>query len=832
MAKVRAYKIAEELGLEKDEFLRRAGEIGISLRSALVGIEEDQADEIRRRLGGKGSAERVETRVGTGVIRRRRKKLEAPVPEGQQPQLEASSAVAEAPPAPVALEAPGAPEIPDAGLLVAKPSTPAVDPLADPELSEGADPETPIAEPAKVVPRVPAPTVQPSAAPKAAEPAAGGREPDPAKSGLLRRQVLQGVTLREQESIARMMQGNVQRRLEQRRQIVEQQARLQPRRRRAAAVAKSTRVPTVPQKKVLRIEGSMQLAEISRRVGVRIGDLQRSLRTLNVAFERDTLVPPDVAELLAAELGIAVQLVTETVEDRVAAAATGGAAPEPRNPVITVMGHVDHGKTSLLDALRNTRVAEGESGGITQHIGAYSVQIGDRGLTFIDTPGHEAFTHMRARGAQVTDIAVLVVAADDGIMPQTVEAISHAVAAEVPILVAINKIDKAEADAARVKQALLTHDLVPEEFGGDTICVEVSATQRTGLDKLLEMLALQSEILELNARRSGRARGVVIEAQLDRGRGPVATVLVREGTLTRGDAVVVGTCSGRVRSLLDESGNALKEAGPSTPVQVVGLSGVPDGGDELLVVKNEREAKDVVEHRIEVQRQADVPEPELGSEMDADALFAQLGAEEEQQLTIVLKSDVRGTMEAVRDLIRGKSGEKLKVDVVHAGVGAINESDVTLAIASSAVVVGFHVRPEPAARKLAEQEGIDVRLYEVVYDLIDDVTGIMLGLLPPKLTDKIEGHAEVRQLFQIPRVGTIAGCFVPEGLIKRANLVRVVRDGVVAYSGRLASLRRVKDDVREVQSGLECGMRIENYNDVKVGDILESFIVEETADTL
>ena len=494
------------------------------------------------------------------------------------------------------------------------------------------------------------------------------------------------------------------------------------------------------------------------------------------------------------------------------------------------MGHVDHGKTSLLDTIRKTNVVEGEAGGITQHIGAYQVETNGRKITFIDTPGHAAFTQMRARGAQITDIVVLVVAADDGVMPQTIEAISHARAAGAPIVVAVNKIDMANANPLRVKQELLEYELVLEEFGGDVQHAEISATKGTNIDELVEQLGLQAEILELKTRREGAALGTVIEAQLDKGRGPLATVLVREGTLKKGDRVVVGTSFGRVRAMFDENGAPLAEALPSTPVQIVGLSNVPEAGDELVAVQSEREAKALVSQRADDGRKATAGEEV--EEVSADSLFAALGESDEKELRLLIKADVRGTAEAVQDATLKLSTERVKVNVMHTLVGAISESDVMLASASDAVVLGFHVRPEPAARKLAENERVEIRIFELIHQLLDDVTAMMSGLLPPKVEEKISGTAEVRQLFVIPRVGTVAGCAVTDGSMLRSNLVRLIRDGVQVYSGKVASLRHVKDDVREIAAPRECGLRIENFNDVKVGDVLESYSLEETPDSI
>jgi translation initiation factor IF-2 len=649
----------------------------------------------------------------------------------------------------------------------------------------------------------------------------------------VRRTVTQEMNLREQDTMARTMLGNVQRRLEQRRMIVEHQSRMAPSRRvRSRDVARPT---TVERKTPLtvKLSGDTTLKEISRQSGIKIRELWRRARAAGIEVERDDRIDIETAGLLGSDLGFEVEQVRseiEVLEQNLASAPEPAATDvESRPPVVTVMGHVDHGKTSLLDYIRKTNVVAGEAGGITQHIGAYTVQAGAGSLTFIDTPGHAAFTQMRARGAQVTDIVVLVVAADDGVMPQTVEAIDHARAAGVPIIVAVNKIDKPTANPSRVKQDLLSHQIVAEDFGGETIMVEVSATKGTGIDRLLEMLALQAEVLELKARAKGTARGVVVEAQLDRGRGPVATVLVREGQLERGDAVVIGNVYGRVRSMTDHQGAEVKRAGPSVPVQLVGLSGVPDAGDELVAVKNEREAKSLVEHRLVAQRRA---KSEGAVETDAADIFGALDGEGARELRVVLKADVHGTMEAVREGISNLATERVSVKIIHTGVGGISESDVMLASASKAVIAGFHVRPEAAARKAAEREKIEIRCFDIVYELFDDVKAMMGGLLPPKVVETVVGHARVKELFPIPKLGTIVGCQLDEGSIKRNNPIRVLRDGVPVYTGKIESLRRFRDDVREVVAPLECGLRIENFNDVKVGDILESLLVEERPDSL
>ncbi len=833
MAKIRAYKLAAELGLEKNEFMDKLARLGINLRGPMSGLDEEQVAAVRARLGGKMTEERVEKRAAGGAVIRRRRRPVAPAPEPadaplEQPSAEPAAAAAEAPadslaplaeePPAVAAETKSAPGAGDAepgvaAQLPARPSGARISSRPEPAPAGG-----------RIQPPVPSQAPGRDAGAHTADVAGRGA----AARRPVRRTHNEQVKLKEQEALGRTMLGNVQHRLEARRMIVEQQAREQ--RRRKTGPKKLVLKASGPKKKIIRVSGETSFKEIAAQTGVKMRDLVRRTRALGSEADRDDLLDFDTVSLLAADIGYEVQQLGRDIEEGIASAETRAEDLEPRPPVVTVMGHVDHGKTSLLDRIRQTNVVEGEAGGITQHIGAYKVAVPAGEIAFLDTPGHEAFTQMRARGAQATDVVVLVVAADDGIMPQTVEAIDHAKAAGVPIIVAINKIDRVESDPQRVKQALLEHELVPEEFGGDVICVELSALKGTNVDKLLEMLALQAEVLELSARRTGPARGLVIEAQLDKGHGPVATILVREGTMRRGDAFVAGTVSGRVRTLSDDGGKPLKEAGPSTPVQIVGLSGVPEAGHELTVVGSEREAKAIAEHRASQQRQTATSEAS-GPIVD-EAVFSMLEESDLKVLPLVIKADVRGTMEAIRESAEKLSTERVKLHVIHAGVGAISERDVMLASASKAVVSGFHVRPEAAARRAAEQEGVLIRTFDVVYELLDDLAALMTGLLPPKQIETVSGHAEVRALFHVPRRGTIAGCFVPEGIIRRSDRMRVIRDGLPIYAGPIESLRHFKDDVREVRQGFECGIKVAMFDDYKVGDVLESFKVEEQPDTL
>jgi translation initiation factor IF-2 len=590
---------------------------------------------------------------------------------------------------------------------------------------------------------------------------------------------------------------------------------------------------TKPRRKSVKVTARTTVKEFAELIGQRPADIVRKLMDMGQMLTFHQPMDLDAASILAEESGVKVEISVEKVGDELLqdVVETGSEERlEPRPPVVTIMGHVDHGKTSLLDAIRQTNVAEGEAGGITQHIGAYTVSVRGKQVTFLDTPGHEAFTAMRARGAKVTDIVILVVAADDGVMPQTIEAIHHAKAAGVPLIVAINKIDKPTANPDRVKNALSEHGLISEAWGGDTIMVEVSAKQKTGLDTLLEMILLQAEVLELKADPYRQAKGTVIEAKIERGRGPVATVLVQSGTLKVGEAYVVGTFSGRVRALINDRGEKVQQAGPSIPVEVIGLPGVPSAGDVFYVVSNERVAREIAEERAQNRRTAELTSPAKVSLTD---LFAKIQEGSVKELALVIKADVQGSAEALGGAVEKLSTEAVKLRVIHSGVGGVMESDVLLAAASRAIIIGFNIRPEPKAAALAEQQGIDIRLYTVIYDAIADIKAAMEGLLEPTLKERVLGRAEVRQVFTIPKVGAVAGSYVLDGIISRGSAgVRVIRDNVMVYQGKLGSLRRFKDDVREVQQGYECGISIENFNDIKAGDIIEAYAIDKIATKL
>ena len=586
--------------------------------------------------------------------------------------------------------------------------------------------------------------------------------------------------------------------------------------------------PAAPIIREVKISGPVTVAELANQMAVKSGELIKILMKMGVMATINQVLDEDTAVLVVEEMGHKIEVVADDALEQSVLDDYQELKGErvPRAPVVTVMGHVDHGKTSLLDRIRKSRVAAGEAGGITQHIGAYHVNTDNGMITFIDTPGHAAFTSMRARGAQVTDIVILVVAADDGVMPQTEEAVQHARAAGVPMVVAVNKVDKEEADPDRVKTELASREVIPEDWGGDVQFIPVSAHTGQGIDELLEAVLLQAELLELMAVPEGFARGIVIESRLDRGRGPVATMLVQNGLLKVGDAILAGEQVGKVRALVDENGKQIKQAGPSIPVEILGLSGTPDAGDELIVLENERKAREVAEFRSERTRDA---EHKRQHAQKLDQMFANMEAGEVSNLNIVLKTDVRGTLEALSAALLKLATDEVRVHIVVQGVGGITESDATLASSAGAIVLGFNVRADAGARQVIERDGIELRYYSVIYDIVDDVKAAMSGLLAPELREEIVGIAEVRDVFNSPKFGQIAGCMVVEGIVYRNKKIRVLRDNVVIYEGELESLRRFKDDVNEVRNGTECGIGVKNYTDVKSGDKIEVFDVREVA---
>ncbi len=823
MAKIRAYRLAEELGIDRNEIVEQAAKHGVEIKNAMASLEEAEVELLRVKLGQTTQPKRamdvrrLEGKQGTTVLRRRRRKEPEPEPivEAAVPAPVDEKPAEEEAASPTATGESSAEEA-ASGVAIATPSP------------------TQAGEAASVTGKAPAKATPAPASrdTRGGGPGAGDAGGAPDRKGKQRKRVREVVNLQEQEQFARQItsRGAGQRRVVTTapRSIINPRARrrdkLSPKPTAAAVEASKTRQ--------VKLSGDISIGELSKQAGLKAPAIQGKLMALGIMVSVNQRIDFETVQKIAGEMGFEatdVGFKEETflttspseIED------SGNATTRP--PIVTVMGHVDHGKTSLLDMIRKTHVTESEAGGITQHIGAYQVTVGGHSLTFIDTPGHAAFTAMRARGAAVTDLVVLVIAATEGVMPQTVEAIEHAQAAGCPIVVAINKCDLPGADPEKARQRLTEHNLVPEDFGGDVICVNVSAKTGEGIDSLLEMLALQAEVLELKADVSKRASGVVLEARLDKGRGPVATIIVQDGTLKRGDSIVVGTDWGRVRQLQDDTGANIKQAGPSAPIQITGLSGIPMAGASFHAVENDRVAKQIVGHREDQARgQGPPPKPRL----TLDEFYAQSAGEGPKELAVVLKADVQGTCEAVRDSLEKLSTDAVKLRVVSSGVGAIVENDINLASASGTIVLGFNVRPDPAARRLSDSDGVEIRTYSVIMELLDDVKAAMAGLLPPIISEKMLGRAEIRETFTIPKLGTIAGSYVLEGKLVRNAHCRVVRDGVQLYTGTVGSLRRFKDDVKEVINGMECGIGVATYNDIKVGDIIEVFDLEEKPATL
>lgn len=607
---------------------------------------------------------------------------------------------------------------------------------------------------------------------------------------------------------------------------VEEEKPLKWREEKRGAVLKMKKtVITTPKaiKRRIRVEEAIRIADLAKKMGVKASEVMSKLISLGVMASINQAIDPDTAGIIAGEFGYQVEQVGTDYEETIQRAESEADNVKPRAPVVTVMGHVDHGKTSLLDAIRQTNVIEGEAGGITQAIGAYHVQVNERDIVFLDTPGHEAFTSMRARGARVTDIVVLVVAADDGVKEQTVEAINHARAAKVPIIVAINKIDKPDANVEKIKRELADYNLVPEEWGGETLSAEISAKKKVGIENLLELILLQADVMELTADPDLPARGVIIEAKLDRGRGPVATVLIQEGTLREGDAFVCKTEFGRVRALINDKGQRIKEAGPSIPVEVIGFSNVPQAGTDFVVVEDERKARGISEYWMRKEREKELAQ---SSKVTLEQLYERI-KEGVKELNVILKGDVQGSIEALSEALVKLSTSDVKLKVIHSSTGAMTESDVLLASASDAVIIGFKVRPDARVVEMAKEEGVEIKLYDVIYNAIADVRAAMEGLLEPVYKEVVVGHAEVRNLFKVPKLGVVAGCYVTDGKILRNSSVKLVRDSVQVYDGKVMSLKRFKEDAREVTAGLECGIGIEGFNDIKIGDIVEAYVQEQ-----
>jgi len=871
MGKIRIYELARDLNMTNKELVEKLQAHDYPVKSHMSVVDEADLPEIKTKLKGKKREKLEEKRIKPTVIRRRRirvakkpAKVEAAPPPEEAEDVE--QAAEEAPPVvieeakskpePIEKEQPESTVEPEAEAEKASetvaeeaPEEVAPEPTAK-KAPEKAKPEPeplkPVKKkkretPAKIIklpekPKKsevaaakvrPARPQKPSARPVAAEPAKPAQDlASKDKKKKSRRRSISS------EPDRKFFKKKISFR---RKEVVEGKdlysgISKHPRKGKKGAKAKVERglkpQITTPKaiKRRVKIDDTIILAELAKRMGIKANEMIAKLMSLGVMATVNQTIDFDTAVLVSTEFGYEVERASFEEENLLKVVEDDPENMLARPPVVTIMGHVDHGKTSLLDVIRETRVTELEAGGITQHIGAYNVNTPKGQIVFLDTPGHEAFSAMRSRGAQVTDIVVLVVAADDGVMPQTIEAINHSKAAEVPIIVAVNKIDKDNAEPERVQRELSENGLVPEDWGGDTIFVNVSAKKNIGINELMELILLQAEMLELKANPDKLARGHVVEAKLDAGRGPVATVLIQEGTLHAGDSVVCGIHYGKLRALLNDHGAQVSSAGPSMPVEIIGLSGVPVAGDELVSLTDEKDAKQISQHRVRKQRSKDLAKT---SRMSLEGLFEKMKVGEVKDLNLILKADVQGSIEALKDSLSKLSNEEVKINIVHGATGTITESDISLAAVSNAIIIGFNVRPGPKIQDLANEEQVDIRYHNVIYDVIKEIQDAMLGLMSSTFEDRTLGWAEIRDVFHIPKIGAIAGSYVTEGKFERGKLVRLLRDGVVIYDGKISSLRRFKDDVKEVQNGYECGIGIENFNDIKIGDSLECYFTEE-----
>jgi translation initiation factor IF-2 len=867
MAKTRVYELARDLNMTNQLLLSKLSDLDISVKSHMSALDDETVARIRQQLFGKKEETIEETRIRPTVIRRRRKQVpvEATAEPASQPEEEVADQSAEETldlealaeeAAPAAVEEPAVAEPPGAAPEPVE-ENPAGEPVAEakvaiPEELKKKKPKKPgkkgkREESAKIIQLPIKPVEKPSAdKPEGKEaivaqgeslPSGKAIKPQPdekqeelsAKDAKKKKWKNKGEEVEQDRKFLKKKISFRKKSVVEGQDLYDEGYRARKPRKGAKAKipvsAQKTQITTAKAiKRRIKIDDAIILSDLAKRMGIKAGEMIKVLMGLGFMTTVNQSIDFETASLVAAEFNYEVERAAFEEEELLKQQADDPEKMRERPPVVTIMGHVDHGKTSLLDVIRKTRITDLEAGGITQHIGAYHVAT-DRGrIAFLDTPGHEAFTAMRARGAKITDIVVLVVAADDGVMPQTIEAINHARAANVPIIVAVNKIDKSNADTDRVKRELAENGLTPEDWGGDTIFVHVSAKQRLGIDSLLEMILLQAEVLELKANADKKAFGHVVEAKIDSGRGPVATVLVREGTLRTGDPVVCGIHYGKIRAMLNDRGTPVDAAGPSIPVEVLGLSGVPMAGDELIALEDERSAKQVSLHRGQKQRSKELAQT---NRLSLDKLYEQLQKGEVKDLNIVLKADVHGSIEALIEALTKLSNDEVKVNVVHSASGTISESDISLAAVSNAIIIGFNVRPTSKIQALAAEENVDMRFYNVIYDVIKDVKAAMVGMMESTYEEHVLGSAEVREVFQIPKLGAIAGCHVTDGKIERGQNMRVIRDGVQLYNGKNSSLRRFKDDVKEVQAGYECGIGVENFNDIKVGDVLESYYLEE-----
>jgi translation initiation factor IF-2 len=886
MAKIRIYELARDLNMTNKMLLDKLQDMDVDAKSHMSSLDDDTVDTIKRKLRGSPAKEIEETRIKPTLIRRRRKpapqepveveiaaepespaeKVEAAeppsetVPESKEPPLEKETPAPEQKVIPEAEDKePGAvktAEVPDAD--TAEPGAAKVE--AETEKPVSKSPEEPVVlkkltpkragkkrkkeTPAKIIKMPVSPAVKKKETkiqkdqvlepekkvekPPAAETSAAEESAKEKKKPKKKWVTKPDETVTDRKFFKKKISFR-------KKEVVEGEDLYtkshRARKGRKSAKGKTTTtiqkpLITVPKaiKRRIKIDDAIALSDLAKRMGVKAGEMIKKLMGLGVMVTVNQVIDFDTAALVAAEFDYELEKASFEEQSVLRVETDDPDKLISRPPVVTIMGHVDHGKTSLLDVIRKTKITENEAGGITQHIGAYNVATNKGQIVFLDTPGHEAFTEMRSRGAKVTDLVILVVAADDGVMPQTIEAINHSKAAGVPIIVAVNKIDKANANPERVKRELADVGVVPEDWGGDTIFVEVSAKENRGIDDLLEMVLLQAEILELKANPEKLAVGHVVEAKLDAGRGPVATVLVKEGTLKIHDAVVCGVHYGKIRALLNDMGRQVSSAGPSIPVEIIGLSGVPNAGDELIALSDEKDAKQVSSHRTQKQRSKELAKT---SRLSLEKLYEKMLENEVKDLNLIIKADVHGSIEALSDALTKLSNEEVKINVIHSATGALNESDISLAAVSDAIIIGFNVRPSSKIQAFANEENVDIRFYNIIYNVINDIKNAIVGMMASTFEEHILGRAEVREVFHVPKVGAVAGCYVTEGKIERGQLARILRDWVVSYEGKIASLRHFKDDVKEVQTGYECGIVIKNYNDVKLGDVIECYYVEE-----
>ena len=853
MAKLRVYELARDLNMTNKVLLEKLDDLDISVKSHMSSLEDDIIAKIKSSFFSAPEKKETieETRIKPTVIRRRRKKVKVEVSATPEAEPEAADEAAEkadkeATAAEAAEDAVPESETPKESEAEALQEEDAAEVEEKPAAKEVKKPKKAAKKEAsaKIIKLPIKPPEKPLKEKKAAPKAKVGKRPAGKKAAAPRppQEITPGAKdAKKRKRKKKYEESDVDKKFLKKKISFKRKAVVEgedlyaggyrPRKQRKMGKGKKpaggqkTQITVAKAiKRRIKIDEAIVLSELAKRMGIKAGEIIKAMMDMGSMATVNQTIDFETAALIAGEFDYEVERASFEEETILKQETDDPEKLAPRPPVVTIMGHVDHGKTSLLDVIRKSRISESEAGGITQHIGAYHVRTDKGQIAFLDTPGHEAFTAMRARGAQVTDIVVLVVAADDGVMPQTTEAINHSRAAEVPIIVAINKIDKANAEPEKVKRELAEIGLTPEDWGGDTIYVHVSAKEAEGIDELLEMILLQAEVLEFKANPDKLASGHVVEAKIDSGRGAVATVLVREGTLRAGDPVVCGMHYGRTRAMLDDRGKQVESAGPSVPVEIVGLSGVPMAGDEFLALKDEKNAKQVSEHRQQKQRSKELAQ---SSRLSLDKLYERMQEGEVKDLNLILKADVHGSIEALTDSLTKLSNDEVNVNVVHSASGTIAESDVSLATVSNAIIIGFNVRPSPKVQSLANEENVDMRFYNVIYDVIKDVKNAMVGMMASTFEERVMGTAEVREVFQIPKIGNIAGCYVTDGKMERRQNMRLLRDGVVVFEGKNSSLRRFKDDVKEVQAGYECGIGIENFNDIKVGDTIDCYYLEE-----